>query len=494
MSAKSNGSNGPPTAKDPSRWSKVRLAVHTTNAFKKSLRQEEHDLLQFINNVEESKHEEDDFLSEHPHQQHRESIRMSMGQSNLNSKEKTYLEALIASPDVPENVLEQAHHAIRRETIMLTSSQAKDYILTQLEGIEESCESIEVETDMTITEKPEEPAKSSSEAKKDDGAFRKELWKLALEKVREDIGKKKKERQLQREEAKAQKEAATKQKPTSPLGSLFGMLSSPSVDEAEESSELDIFDDEDDELMEYAILGARPDDADTDNYVLTPPIMDQLRQKLPQSVKNDNFWLKYSLSKDGASVRAMVEKMRNSSRSILCIETMQGEVFGAFVSSPWIPRGAKYFGSGEAFVWNLSNSRSLRDMGNLEEQLELEHQVQMYPWSGQNRNVQRLESAEAQLIIGGGGPDEDVLEIVNADESKDDHGFALVLAPELETGYSNACLTFKSPSLPVMKGEDTFDIFNMEVWTLTPMNDIDQAEKVEYGRRFIFDNSNFREE
>eukprot|EP00978_Attheya_sp_CCMP212_P033769 scaffold137952_cov36-Attheya_sp.AAC.2 len=37
---------------------------------------------------------------------------------------------------------------------------------------------------------------------------------------------------------------------------------------------------------------------------------------------------------------------------------MEGEVFGAFTSYPWRPHGHAYYGSGEAFVWRLTQSRS----------------------------------------------------------------------------------------------------------------------------------------
>jgi hypothetical protein len=36
-----------------------------------------------------------------------------------------------------------------------------------------------------------------------------------------------------------------------------------------------------------------------------------------------------------------------------------------------------------------------------------------------------------------------------------------------------------------------FEIVNLEVWTLTPVDTIDQAEKVELGRQFVFDHGNF---
>lgn len=133
----------------------------------------------------------------------------------------------------------------------------------------------------------------------------------------------------------------------------------------------------------------------------------------------------------------------------------------------------------------------------MQEQNEVEKQVTIYPWSGKNRNVQRLESPDSQMILGGGAPENEENAHRDREENEktgDDNGFALVLAPNLESGYSNKCLTFQSPTLPPMVGDGSFEIANLEMWTLTPMGDIDQAEKVEFGRRFIFDNSHFLED
>jgi len=39
-----------------------------------------------------------------------------------------------------------------------------------------------------------------------------------------------------------------------------------------------------------------------------------------------------------------------------------------------------------------------------------------------------------------------------------------------------------------------FEIANIEVWTLTPASDVEQAKRIEERRRFIFDNGNFLEQ
>jgi hypothetical protein len=78
--------------------------------------------------------------------------------------------------------------------------------------------------------------------------------------------------------------------------------------------------------------------------------MDGLRVHLPFAVQQDNFWLKYSKVRDGASMRALLRKVRSSARTVIAIETMDGGVFGAFTSSPWRPNGRGFYGSCEAFL------------------------------------------------------------------------------------------------------------------------------------------------
>lgn len=235
----------------------------------------------------------------------------------------------------------------------------------------------------------------------------------------------------------------------------------------------------------FTVLGtAGVDDPECQPHVLSPPIMDALRAHLPFVVQQDNFWLKYSSLRDGFSMRAFLHKSRGSAKTIVAVETLEGDVFGAFASSPWREQGQQYYGSGEAFLWRLKKSRNT-STDSVEDQAKLESEVEFFEWSGKNRNVQRLVNADSDLIIGGGGPDDKQ----NGDEKDDDsHGSGLVLSPCLTRGHSHSCLTFNSPSL--LKDE-LFEIANVEVWTLTPVDTMEQAEKVELGRHFVFDQGNF---
>eukprot|EP00543_Licmophora_paradoxa_P015478 CAMPEP_0202465568 /NCGR_PEP_ID=MMETSP1360-20130828/65980_1 /ASSEMBLY_ACC=CAM_ASM_000848 /TAXON_ID=515479 /ORGANISM="Licmophora paradoxa, Strain CCMP2313" /LENGTH=192 /DNA_ID=CAMNT_0049089339 /DNA_START=343 /DNA_END=921 /DNA_ORIENTATION=+ len=189
---------------------------------------------------------------------------------------------------------------------------------------------------------------------------------------------------------------------------------------------------------------------------------------------------------------------------------MEGDVFGAFCSSPWrvmtgkkkdahgvISDGGRYYGSGEAFLWRLAKPR-ITPTKSVEEQINLESTTEVFLWTGKNRNVQACTSLSGELVVGGGGADD-----ANANEDGTDQtqmmGSGIALRANLERGFSDPCLTFGCPSLPTANSStafsssaDTlFEIANMEVWTLTPVNDTEQAEKLELGRQFVFDHGNF---
>lgn len=250
--------------------------------------------------------------------------------------------------------------------------------------------------------------------------------------------------------------------------------------------------DDDDDFLNYTILGTSSRDLDCQPHVLSPSNMDALRSHLPFAVQHDNFWLKYSMARDGASMRTLLEKVRSSSRTVMAIETTDGDVFGAFTASPWRSRGRKFYGSCEAFLWRMKKSR-YSNCATVEEKIDLERNIDVFPWSGKNRNVQLLSNADGQLMMGCGAADED-------DASDQSSGAAggcgLVLCPDMIHGFSDLCLTFDSPRLPVVNSnkESMFKIANVEVWALTPAHDVQLAEKLEQGRQFVMEWGKFVQE
>jgi len=235
-------------------------------------------------------------------------------------------------------------------------------------------------------------------------------------------------------------------------------------------------------------------------HVLSPLLMRCLREYLPFALREENFWLRYSLVRDGASLENIFKIMRHSQRTILAIETSDGQVLGSFTSSPWRSNGNNYYGSCEAFVWNLRKSR-LNNKGeessqNLDEYILRESSVDVFRWNAKkgNRNVQL--SNENKLFVGGGDPEMDVEEKVQDGiggkereeiDSNLQWGMSLALDKELLRGTSSRCATFGSDPLIDNRHtrSDVFEITNMEIWALTPCMNEEMAEELELGRTFV---------
>ncbi|KAL9190099.1 hypothetical protein ACHAXT_007310 [Thalassiosira profunda] len=231
-------------------------------------------------------------------------------------------------------------------------------------------------------------------------------------------------------------------------------------------------------------------------HVLSPLLMKCLRDHLPYALREEQFWLKYSLVRDGASLDVIFQTMRHSQHAILAIETSAGEVLGSFTSSPWRSNGNRYYGSCEAFVWRLRKSRLDVEGGDscssLDEYILRESSLDCFKWSPKdgNRNVQL--SNGKKLFVGGGNPETDEWQGGGHSEEKKEEeiewGMALALDRDLLRGTSSRCATFgSSPLIDQTRhaSSEVFEIMNMEIWALTSCMNEEAAEELELGRTFV---------
>eukprot|EP00529_Nitzschia_sp_RCC80_P018925 CAMPEP_0113499786 /NCGR_PEP_ID=MMETSP0014_2-20120614/31945_1 /TAXON_ID=2857 /ORGANISM="Nitzschia sp." /LENGTH=513 /DNA_ID=CAMNT_0000394007 /DNA_START=247 /DNA_END=1784 /DNA_ORIENTATION=+ /assembly_acc=CAM_ASM_000159 len=89
------------------------------------------------------------------------------------------------------------------------------------------------------------------------------------------------------------------------------------------------------------------------NNVLTPSLMQQIKHHLPFGRRDDSFWLQYSMVRDGASIGQLLRHVVdcNCRYSVLAVETMDGEIFGAYLSHSWEqPQPKHWYGGGESFL------------------------------------------------------------------------------------------------------------------------------------------------
>uniref|UniRef100_A0A7S3PWU6 Oxidation resistance protein 1 n=1 Tax=Chaetoceros debilis TaxID=122233 RepID=A0A7S3PWU6_9STRA len=219
----------------------------------------------------------------------------------------------------------------------------------------------------------------------------------------------------------------------------------------------------------FDILGTSADDVSSLPHVMSPPLMESLHHFLPYSVSEKNFYMKYSLVRDGASFYNMLQQIRASQHTLIGIETTDGEVFGSFSSSPW-RKSKTYFGSGEAFLWKMKNDRKTLCKSVID-QASLESDVEVFAWTGKNYFNQFC--SDAKFALGGGSSNEK------------EGGFGLLVENDLFYGSTNFCSTFGNPPLST---RTQFEIVNLEIWTMTAAMTVKDADRMEMAHLFLESN------
>jgi hypothetical protein len=250
--------------------------------------------------------------------------------------------------------------------------------------------------------------------------------------------------------------------------------------------------------LDFRILGTSGDDEAAHPHVLSPPLMETLQAFLPFSKSGENFFLKYSLVRDGADLHTFLKRSRGAKYTILAMETVDGEVFGSFTAQPW-RKNWNYFGTGESFLWKMRRNRLVK-CHSIIEQAQMESEVDMFPYTGENKYIQLC--THDRIAVGGGSPDDQAAE--KKDEMGDvavpsfegenpattfkahEYGFGLSIENDLLSGSTRPCVTFGSPSLSEKHSDGSrFEIVNLELWTLTPCMTIEDAEKLELASLFL---------
>jgi len=227
------------------------------------------------------------------------------------------------------------------------------------------------------------------------------------------------------------------------------------------------------DLLPFVILGTHKDDKSCKPHVLSPPLMDALHSQLPHSCSDANFWLRYSLVRDGASIETLANKVSTSRYTILAIETMDGDVFGSFNSQPW-QKTDKYVGGGQSFLWRMKKQRSFgANSESIEAEADRESDIEVFHWTGENDLCQLM--SDARIAVGGGL-------VVGGD------GFGLVIEDDLSRGSSSSCVTYGNPCLCPGSENGRFEVANVEIWSMTSFLLLADAERSERNAKIIQDN------
>ena len=200
-----------------------------------------------------------------------------------------------------------------------------------------------------------------------------------------------------------------------------------------------------------------------------------------------NFWLKYSLVRDGPGLWTFLRQVRASAICILAIETTEGHVLGAFTSQPWrLSKG--WYGNKDTFLWKMRRSRLETAGKSILQQICQESEIQVYPYRAGNVAVQYC--SKKCLMLGQGevipspkkhNPDKPPPSNVGKH-----YGYALYLDKDLTSGTTSSSETFGNPCLldSTQRGA-RFSVANIEVWTLTPHTTVADAEQSELSNLFL---------
>lgn len=211
---------------------------------------------------------------------------------------------------------------------------------------------------------------------------------------------------------------------------------------------------------------------------------------MPVPASSYNFWLKYSLVRDGPSLWTFLRQVRASTLCFLAIETDEGHVFGAFTSQPWrLSKG--WYGSKDTFLWKMRRSRLETAGKSIAERVCQESEIQVFPYRTGNAAVQYC--SKKCLMLGQGeiipsprlhNPDKPLRPISKTGSKH--YGFALHLDKDLTTGTTSSSETFGNPCLidPHQRGA-RFSVSNIEVWTLTAHDTVAEAEQSELSSLFL---------
>jgi hypothetical protein len=241
--------------------------------------------------------------------------------------------------------------------------------------------------------------------------------------------------------------------------------------------------------FDFHIIGTSADDSDAHPHVLSPPMMHSLQSSLPISKQGESFWLKYSLVRDGASTTAFLQNLRGSTHTLMAMETVDGEVFGAFSAAPWTIQH-DYFGTSESFLWRLKHSRNETareedDFLSLVEQAKRETDIDVFRYAYENRVSQICH--HDRIAVGGELPLAPRRVATGETLDPQDFGFGISFEGDyLVEATSSACLTFNSPSLSKRHSDGSrFELINLEVWALTPCITLAEAQRMEYQKLFL---------
>jgi len=229
---------------------------------------------------------------------------------------------------------------------------------------------------------------------------------------------------------------STTMSPSSPLNQSFIDISS--SDKSENDYMVEIMA-EDAKVMPL-FVGPKSD-------VVSSKGISLMEEGLPSYKKGYNWIMLFSSFRHGANYIPFYEKLKFEESTYVIIETMSGEIFGGFASTPWHESKGQYYGTGECFLFKLNQCEepSNEFAPGSDRMLPNFKSLSKYMWTGMNTFFQ-IGSVDG-FGLGGGG----------------DH-FGFYVGEDFAYGSSGNCVTFDNEPLCSIP---YFEICQVEVWGFT---------------------------
>jgi hypothetical protein len=181
----------------------------------------------------------------------------------------------------------------------------------------------------------------------------------------------------------------------------------------------------------------------TGSHILSAKQIATIWRWLPTRYQILELQIIYSSNIHGSRLMTLFDKIEFYQASIIVIQTMKNEIFGAFCSQPWSDRikpnekKAKYFGNGETFLF------------------EIAPEPRKYEWVGKKGGNDTTANQELFLYA-------DMNYLVVGGSNSENFGPGLLINSSLINGRTTVSETFMNKRLG---NEELFDIATLEVFS-----------------------------
>lgn len=221
-------------------------------------------------------------------------------------------------------------------------------------------------------------------------------------------------------------------------GHAPGSLASLTVTTLEELGDDDL---EEDDSSVAQLIPENPDDLLYCPRILTPAMIQQIHQQLPDALKMNRWDRCFAIGLHGDSFVSMLDAAAPYTYSLVVIRTCKGHILGGFASRAWKERDQdkhSYYGTGQSFLFATHPDTEEATDNSI---------LKFYSWTGLNDYCQICDADRQIMCMGGQGD------------------FGWLVKDNFEVGQTGCSMTYGNPPL-VPTG--FFEVADLEVYGLSP--------------------------